>query len=242
MFHRSHVVLLLPLTVFAAEKLTAPQLIEVAHKKPQDLAACLRDSLGDEAIKKGTAFAGEGPDFVWAFESGSRPALYVDGQDSGPMTRVENSSLWFYAGKLQTGAVHGFYYLVNGVRTGGSNDVAAYGQDSYAKSGVPQGTLSDKIAHTSKIYEGMQSNYWIYIPAQYDPKAPAALMVLARRTKPDQARRRIAHAHRGGQSDCGEEDSGNDPSVHRTWGDRRQEDAQRRIRYRVGPLPAFSAR
>jgi enterochelin esterase family protein len=55
--------------------------------------------------------------------------------------------------------------------------VPAYGPDSYVKAGVPQGTLSDKIVHTSKIYEGMQSNYWIYVPAQYDPNTPAALMV-----------------------------------------------------------------
>ena len=34
-----------------------------------------------------------------------------------------------------------------------------------------------KISHTSKIYDGMKSEYWIYVPAQYDPKVPAALMV-----------------------------------------------------------------
>ncbi len=73
--------------------------------------------------------------------------------------------------------MHGFYYTVNGARTGGSTDVPAYGPDSYPKPGVPQGTLSDKIVHTSKIYDGMQSNYWIYVPAQYDAHVPAALMV-----------------------------------------------------------------
>src|SRR5271169_422547 len=177
MFHCSHLVLLIPLTVFAADKLTAPQLIELAHKKPHDLDAAIRDSLGDEAIKKGTAFVGEGPDFVWAFESESRPEIYIDGQLSGPMMRVEKSDLWFHAGKLQTGTVHGFYYVVKGVRTGGSTDVPAFGPDSYAKGGAPQGTLSEKIVHTSKIYDGMQSNYWIYVPAQYDPKTQAALMV-----------------------------------------------------------------
>ena len=39
------------------------------------------------------------------------------------------------------------------------------------------GTLSAKIVHTSKIYDGMKSEYWIYVPAQYDAKTPAALMV-----------------------------------------------------------------
>ena len=42
---------------------------------------------------------------------------------------------------------------------------------------MPQGKLSDKIVHTSKIYAGMQTNYWIYVPAQYNAQTPAALMV-----------------------------------------------------------------
>jgi enterochelin esterase family protein len=37
--------------------------------------------------------------------------------------------------------------------------------------------LSAKILHTSKIYDGMKSEYWIYVPAQYDPHTPTALMV-----------------------------------------------------------------
>src|SRR5713226_3552243 len=59
----------------------------------------------------------------------------------------------------------------------GSTDVPAYDPDSYPRTGVPQGVLSEKIVHTSKIYDGMQSNYWIYVPAQYDKNEPPALMV-----------------------------------------------------------------
>lgn len=165
------------ITAQAADKLTAPQLIELARQKPHDLAQALVASLGEEKVKKGTAFAGEGADFIWAFESKARPEIYVDDRTGGPMTRAGKSDLWYHTGKLQTGTVHGFHYMVNGARTGGSTDVPAYGPDSYPKPGVPQGTLSEKIIHTSGIYDGMQSNYWIYIPAQYDKNAPAALMV-----------------------------------------------------------------
>jgi hypothetical protein len=34
---------------------------------------------------------------------------------------------------------------------------------------------SDKLLHTSKIYDGMKSEYWVYVPAGYDPQVPAAL-------------------------------------------------------------------
>jgi hypothetical protein len=30
--------------------------------------------------------------------------------------------------------------------------------------GVPSGKLSDEIIHTSRNYDGMKSEYWIYIP------------------------------------------------------------------------------
>jgi len=49
--------------------------------------------------------------------------------------------------------------------------------DSMQHPGVPTGTLSPTLTLVSKIYDGMVSDYWIYVPAQYDPKVPTALMV-----------------------------------------------------------------
>ena len=49
--------------------------------------------------------------------------------------------------------------------------------DALQKPGVPAGTLSDKLTLKSAVYDGMVSNYWIYVPAQYDPNKPAAVMV-----------------------------------------------------------------
>jgi len=42
---------------------------------------------------------------------------------------------------------------------------------------VPQGKLTEKQSFTSKLYEGMTSDYWVYVPAEYDPATPAALMI-----------------------------------------------------------------
>ena len=49
--------------------------------------------------------------------------------------------------------------------------------DLLQQSGVPTGTLSDRLTLHSQTYDGMVSDYWIYVPAQYDPKKPAAVMV-----------------------------------------------------------------
>jgi enterochelin esterase family protein len=67
--------------------------------------------------------------------------------------------------------------VVAGSKFGGRLDLPAFGPLSYLPPGVPSGKLSEKIIHTSKIYDGMKSEYWIYVPAQYDPQTPAAVMV-----------------------------------------------------------------
>jgi enterochelin esterase-like enzyme len=49
--------------------------------------------------------------------------------------------------------------------------------DALQRPGVPVGKLSEKLTLKSAIYDGMVSNYWIYVPAQYDATKPAAVMV-----------------------------------------------------------------
>lgn len=52
----------------------------------------------------------------------------------------------------------------------------AYTQDSERQSGVPRGEIS---AHQceSQIFGGTSRDYWVYVPAQYRPDAPASLMI-----------------------------------------------------------------
>jgi enterochelin esterase-like enzyme len=164
--------------VFAADKLSFHQLADMAGKPDAaPFAEALGSTLGDKAVSEGTAVLGEGPDFLWAVKSAKAPDLYVDDVKVGTLQQAGQSGVWFYSGKLRTGTSHNFYYMVDGAKLGGKNDIPAYGPDSYQKPGVPEGKLSEKMVHTSKIYPGMQSDWWIYVPAQYDAGKPAALMV-----------------------------------------------------------------
>jgi enterochelin esterase-like enzyme len=134
--------------------------------------------LGEAAIDKGTAWAGEGPDFIWAVKAASQPALYVDDRPGPATKRIPGSNLWYAAGQvLPVGRLHSFYYLVEGQKFGGVTGVPAFTPDAYGRPGVPQGKLSEKRVFTSRIYNGMKCDYWVYVPARYDPKIPAALMV-----------------------------------------------------------------
>ncbi len=140
-------------------------------------AALEVSQLKAEDVKKGVAVLSVGPDFLWAVEAASRPVLYVDGQPLGQMKRVGPKGPWAFQGKLATGTSHSFYYMVGGKKVGGLTDIPAFGPDSFSQPGVPQGKISAKMVLESKLYPGMKSEYWVYVPAQYDAAKPAALMI-----------------------------------------------------------------
>jgi enterochelin esterase family protein len=51
------------------------------------------------------------------------------------------------------------------------------GPDSMPQDGVPKGEIRGDFHIESNIYPGTQHTYWVYVPAQYDPAIPTALMV-----------------------------------------------------------------
>jgi enterochelin esterase-like enzyme len=165
-------------SAFAVEKLTAPQLIEIAKSNRSGLRDAITASFDAKDLKEGTAWAGRGGDFFFAVEAPSQPALFIDGAPGPRMRAIKGAGLWYASARIDAlGKLHSFYYLVRGSKFGGRLDLPAFGPLSYLQAGVPSGTLSAKITHVSKIYDGMKSEYWIYVPAQYDASTPAALMV-----------------------------------------------------------------
>lgn len=162
----------------AAEKMSAPQLIDLAKSNGSGLRDAIVASFDAKDLKEGTAWAGQGPDFFFATEAPSQPSLVIDDSTGPQMQHLAGSDLWYATAHIEPVAkLHSFHYTVHGAAFGGKLDLPAFGPLSYLQPGVPSGTLSEKIVHASKVYDGMKSEYWIYVPAQYDPKTPAALMV-----------------------------------------------------------------
>ncbi|MGV3484510.1 MAG: alpha/beta hydrolase [Planctomycetaceae bacterium] len=52
-----------------------------------------------------------------------------------------------------------------------------HGPDSSPQEGVPRGKVSQFELTDSKVFPGTKRRYSVYVPAQYDSKTPAALMV-----------------------------------------------------------------
>jgi enterochelin esterase family protein len=57
-----------------------------------------------------------------------------------------------------------------------SADDYKLGPDSMRQEGVPQGKVT-KHHWKSKVFPGTERDYWLYVPAQYDSKMPACVMV-----------------------------------------------------------------
>jgi enterochelin esterase-like enzyme len=59
-----------------------------------------------------------------------------------------------------------------------SNDVFyTLGPDSKPREGVPRGKFTEANIIPSNVFPGTQHTYWVYVPAQYDPAQPTAVMV-----------------------------------------------------------------
>lgn len=148
------------------------------------LAAVAESDLNDsisklkpEEIQKGVAYASKGGDFAFVVESKSEPKLLINDEPGPKMSKQKGApNRWITTAKLPTSRTHNFAYLIDGKPFGGRTDIMAYSAYHYLKPGVPQGKLTEKRSHTSRIYEGMVADYWIYAPAQYNASTPAAVM------------------------------------------------------------------
>ena len=57
-----------------------------------------------------------------------------------------------------------------------AEETVTYGPDSQRQAGVPKGSVT-KFVWKSTVYPNTIREYYVYVPAQYTPQSPAALMV-----------------------------------------------------------------
>lgn len=79
----------------------------------------------------------------------------------------------FFADK-SVPSVDRFYYSI----ADDTKDLYSLGPDSEPQPGVPKGRIIEGRHVGKGIYAGVERSYSVYIPAQYDGSAPAALMVV----------------------------------------------------------------
>jgi len=154
------------------------EIVAQANKlKGAALAKALSERFDDKALSEGAAVAQDHGMFLFAVRSDARPTLYIDDRAAPTMQHVSGSKLWTLLTKLETGRSHAYEFSVDGKAIGKRTDVRAYTALHYPRPGVPQGKVSEKLTHTSKIYPGMVSEGWYYISPGVKADTPAPLMI-----------------------------------------------------------------
>jgi enterochelin esterase-like enzyme len=96
-----------------------------------------------------------------------------------PMTRVGTTDLYAAVATLAHGTAFTWHYELGTDRRLGGSQIEVYEThaDSREQPGVPKGTLKQMPPWESKIFAGTKRDWWVYVPAQYRPENPAAVMV-----------------------------------------------------------------
>ncbi len=161
--------------VSAAQSVSTQLLLQMARIRSAGLEQAARDTLGADNILKGTAAAGETGDFIFAVSAEKGPSLQINNEPAIPAFKA--GSVWIVQTRLNTGTAYKYTWIADGKPIGGSNNLPAFGPDSYPQPGVPQGKLTGPIEVPSKIYPDVKANVWFYVPAQWDGVTPLAVQV-----------------------------------------------------------------
>jgi enterochelin esterase-like enzyme len=163
----------------ASAKLDGPEADKLAER--------IRASFGgSDVLLKGAAPKIDELKVAWAVEA---PQLAPDAQVrvvsdavlfTMPLTKVGSSGLYAGVANLSHGTAFTWHFELGAPDRrigGGQLEVYETHPDSREKPGVPRGVVKQMPPWESKIFAGTTREWWVYVPAQYKPESPAAVMV-----------------------------------------------------------------
>jgi enterochelin esterase-like enzyme len=171
--------------------LTPKTLQAALAAKPDGAAAnALADQIkayfgGTEALMKGAPPKIDELTVAWALQAqlapNVTPRVVADvGFLNLPLARVGTTDVYAAAATLAHGTALSWHYELSGPthRLGGSQlEVYETHADSREHPGVPKGTVKQMPPWESRIFAGTKRDWWVYVPAQYTPEKPAAVMI-----------------------------------------------------------------
>jgi enterochelin esterase family protein len=189
-------VCLMGVAMYAQQSELTPRMLESAlGAKPQgadaeQLAARIRTLFGGaDPLARGAAPKVDELTVAWALETmppaaqGQAPprpprVASDNGAFNFPMTRIGTTNVYAVVATLSHGTAFTWHYEVGDRRLGGGQlEVYTTPQEAREHPGVPKGTVKQMPAWDSKIFAGTKRDWWVYVPAQYRPETPAAVMV-----------------------------------------------------------------
>jgi enterochelin esterase-like enzyme len=140
---------------------------------------------GSENLLKGAAPKIDELKVAWAIEvpqppaTGPGPRVAADvGFFNLPLARVGTSNVYAGVATIAHGTAFSWHYEVGTNRLGGGQlEVYETPPDGREQTGVPKGAVKQMTPWESRIFGGTKRDWWIYVPSQYKPDTPAAVMV-----------------------------------------------------------------
>ncbi|MFO0946160.1 MAG: alpha/beta hydrolase-fold protein [Planctomycetota bacterium] len=118
---------------------------------------------------------------LWFIEAPDAQSVKVVGSEGSawPLQEIDQSEVFAAVVEVPNVFEAKFHYDVDGEKRGGGDlrvEEFPLGPDSQKQPGVPQGKLLEMGEWRSNIYEGTSRSWWVYVPAQYDPREGACVM------------------------------------------------------------------
>src|SRR5262249_4418668 len=148
---------------------------------------------GKDNLLKGPGPKVEETVVAWAVEapgaSGAPRVVSLDGKTNVDLARLGDTDVYAAAVEFPDGFAMRWDFVVDGKalphpvanprQRAAASQLEVYKDhpDAREKPGVPKGTLTQRSRLRSKVFEGTSRDWWVYVPAQYDGEAPAAVMV-----------------------------------------------------------------
>lgn len=144
------------------------------------LATRIRRWFGRE-ITTGADARYESQDVAWALEGPRARSVFVvtDSGQRWPLARVGQSAVLAVGMRLDPGTVCRWQFEVDGAKVGPVRNLEVYAQDPYSivRPDSPKGVLTQMPKWKSNIFDRTERDWWMYVPAQYQPEKPVCMMV-----------------------------------------------------------------
>jgi enterochelin esterase family protein len=172
-------------TVAADERLTLRSLGTRLAAKPSgdaadQLARAVREWFGADLSAEGASPRIEGLEAAWAIQApqAKDAKIVTDDDRILPLVQVASSGVFVGTFSFADGTGFRWTYEVDGKRLRtGAFEVYADHPDNAPRAEVPKGKLTEQPKWRSKIFEGTERAWWLYVPQQYKAGSPACVMI-----------------------------------------------------------------
>ena len=162
-------------------------LSDALHAKPtgdaaKKLADDVRAWFGKQDFKKGAKPKVDGINVAFALEAENPaiPPVIVDTEKglSLELTHIGETNLYVASIGLRPGSAWHWQYRIGPTELAeGRLEVYLPHHDNERDPALPKGQVKEMGEFASKIFDGTTRRWWLYVPAQYDGKEPACVMV-----------------------------------------------------------------